>query len=161
MQKITPCLWFDTQAEEAVKLYTSIFPNSSIGKTMRYDEASAEASGRPAGSVLTVDFTLNGQNFLALNGGPIFKFTEAVSFMIDCKDQAEVDHYWNSLLADGGEESVCGWLKDKYGLSWQVVPSRLTELTTHSDPIIAGKAMKAMLGMKKIIIADLEKAISS
>jgi predicted 3-demethylubiquinone-9 3-methyltransferase (glyoxalase superfamily) len=160
MQKITPFLWFDTQAEEAVKLYTSLFPNSKIGKISHYEEAGAEVSGQKAGSVMTVSFTLNGQEFVAMNGGPAFKFTEAISLSIDCKDQAEVDHYWNGLTANGGEESVCGWLKDKFGLSWQVTPTRLTELTSDPDPAKAGKAMKAMLGMKKIIIADLEKAVS-
>ncbi|MES2215966.1 MAG: VOC family protein [Patescibacteria group bacterium] len=156
-QKITPCLWYDTQAEEAAQLYISIFPNSSMGKILRYDKASAEQSGKPEGSVLTVEFTLNGQAFTALNGGPIFKFTEATSFQIDCKDQAEVDHYWNKLIADGGEESQCGWLKDKFGLSWQVVPSILPKLLTDPDPKKAQGAMKAMLTMKKIDIEGIKR----
>jgi predicted 3-demethylubiquinone-9 3-methyltransferase (glyoxalase superfamily) len=158
MQKITPCLWFDSQAEEAAQLYTSLFKNSKILEMQRYDKASAEVSGQPEGSVLTVMMELDGQKLLAMNGGPAFKFTEAVSLMIECKDQAEVDHFYNGLLAGGGEESQCGWLKDKFGMSWQVVPTRLNELLSDPDPIKASNAMKAMLGMKKIIIADLEKA---
>jgi predicted 3-demethylubiquinone-9 3-methyltransferase (glyoxalase superfamily) len=162
MQKITPCLWFNTQAEEAAKLYTSIFNSapggnkkSTIGKTSRYDKASAEVSGMPEGAVLTVEFELDGQQFIGLNGGPLFKFTEAVSFSIDCKDQVEVDHFWNSLTADGGEESQCGWLKDKFGVSWQVVPAILPKLLSDPDPKKAQGAMKAMLNMKKLIVADL------
>ena len=157
MQKITPCLWYEGKAEEAANFYTSIFKNSKIIETSRYDEASATVSGMPAGSVLTVSFELNGQSFIALNGGPIFKLTEAVSFMIDCKDQEEVDYYW-SKLTEGGSESVCGWLKDKYGLSWQVVPSQLNKFLSDPDPVKAGRVMKEMLEMKKIIVADLEKA---
>lgn len=155
MQKITPCLWFDNQAEEAAKFYTSIFKNSKIGKTARYDEESSKASGQPVGSVLTVEFQLEGQDFIALNGGPAFKFTEAISFVIDCADQEEVDYFWEKLT-EGGEESVCGWLKDKYGLSWQVVPKQLNEMLHDKDPKKAQAAMKAMLQMKKIVIADLK-----
>ncbi len=125
-QKITPFLWFDDKAEEAAKFYTSIFKNSKIGKTTRYDDEAGEATGRPPGSVMTVEFELEGQQFVGLNGGPMFNFTEAVSFVVNCEDQKEVDYFWSKLSA-GGEESRCGWLKDKFGLSWQVVPTVLTE----------------------------------
>lgn len=158
MQKITPCLWFDDQAEEAVNFYTSIFKNSSIGNILRYDAASAAASGRPEGSVLTIDFQLEGQDYMALNGGPIFKFTEAVSFSVDCKTQEEVDEFWEKLTADGGQESQCSWLKDKYGLSWQIVPSVLPEMLRDEDPEKAQRVMQAMMKMKKIDIAALKKA---
>lgn len=158
-QKITPCLWFDTQAEEAAKLYTSLFKNSKITEIQRYDKASAEVSGQPEGTVLTVAMELNGQSVLALNGGPVFQFSEAVSLIIDCEDQAEVDHFWNGFLANGGKESECGWLKDKFGMSWQITPTILPKLLADPDPVKASKAMKAMLGMKKIIIADLQKAV--
>ncbi|HEY8109096.1 MAG TPA: VOC family protein [Patescibacteria group bacterium] len=158
-QKITPCLWFDNQAEEAVNSYVSIFKDSKIGKTARYDEASAKVSGRPAGSVLTVEFQIAGQQFLALNGGPLFKFSEAVSFVVDCKDQEEVDYYWDKLIADGGAESQCGWLKDRFGLSWQIVPERLGELLSDPDPGTSQRAMQAMLKMQKIDVAELEKAV--
>ena len=152
MITITPFLWYDSEAEEAARFYSSIFPNSSIGKVSRYDEATAERAGRPAGSALTVEFTLNGQPFVALNGGPMFKFTEAVSFAIRCRDQAEVDHYWERLTADGGEESMCGWLKDKYGLSWQVVPEQLIEINNAGGER-ARRAMSAVMTMRKINIA--------
>ena len=155
MQKITPFLWYDNQAEEAVNFYTSIFKNSKIGKVSRYDEAGSKAAGRPVGSLMTASFQLDGQEFIALNGGPQFKFTEAVSFVVNCENQEEVDYYWNKL-SDGGEESVCGWLKDKFGMSWQVVPTILSKLL--SDPQKAPKVMPTMLQMKKIIIADLEAA---
>lgn len=158
MQKITPCLWFDDNAEEAVNFYTSIFKNSSIGRILRYDAASAKASGRPEGSVLTIDFQLEGQDYMALNGGPIFKFTEAVSFSVDCKDQEEVDEFWEKLTADGGEESQCSWLKDKYGLSWQIVPTVLPEMLRDKDPEKAQRVMQAMMKMKKIDIAALQRA---
>jgi len=157
MQKITPCLWFNNNTEEAVKLYTSVFKNSKIGKTTRYDEEGAKVSGMPAGAILTIEFELNGQAFLALNGGPAFKFTEAISFVIDCKDQAEVDYFWEKLIANGGEESVCGWLKDPFGVSWQVTPSILNELLSDPDPKKAQGAMKAMLSMKKLDIEGLKK----
>jgi predicted 3-demethylubiquinone-9 3-methyltransferase (glyoxalase superfamily) len=157
MQKITPCLWFDDNAEEAVNFYTSIFKNSSIKNILRYDAASAAASGRPEGSVLTIDFQLEGQDYMALNGGPIFKFTEAVSFSVDCKTQEEVDEYWEKLTADGGQESQCSWLKDKYGLSWQIVPTVLPEMLRDEDPEKAGRVMQAMLKMKKIDIATLKR----
>jgi predicted 3-demethylubiquinone-9 3-methyltransferase (glyoxalase superfamily) len=158
MKKISPCLWFDTQAEEAVKLYLSIFKNGKILDEMRYDEASAAVSGQPVGSLLLVNFELFGQTYTAMNGGPLFKFTEAVSFSVDCEDQAEVDAYWNALIADGGQESQCGWLKDKVGLSWQLTPKRLNELMADSDPAKASRVMKAMLGMQKLDIAELERA---
>lgn len=158
MQKITPCLWFNTQAEEAARLYTSIFKNSKVGKISHYDEASAKVSGQPAGSVLTVEFTLDGQQFVGLNGGPIFKFTEATSFIINCKDQKEVDWFWEKLIADGGQESQCGWLKDKFGVSWQVTPEVLVRLLADKDAKKAKRAMKAMLTMKKIDVAAIEKA---
>src|SRR5688572_15337154 len=157
MQKITPCLWFDDNAEEAVNLYVSIFQNSRIGSVTRYDEASAKVSGRPEGSVLTVEFELEGEKFTALNGGPLFKFTEAVSFMIDCESQEEVDRLW-AKLSEGGEESQCGWLKDKYGLSWQVAPRILTELLKDKDPVTSKRVMEAMLQMKKIEIKTLMEA---
>ena len=158
MQKITPCLWFDDKAEEAVNLYVSIFKSGKVGNATRYDKASAEASGRPEGSLLTVEFELFGQEFLALNGGPIFKFTEAVSFIVNCETQEEVDEYWNKLTADGGNESQCGWLKDKYGMSWQIVPTVLNKLLSDPDSLKAGRVMKAMLEMKKIDIEKLKQA---
>jgi len=158
MQKITSCLWFNTQAEEAAKLYVSLFKNSKIGTITKYDEASSKVSGMPAGSTLTVQFWLDGQEFLALNGGPMFRFTEAVSFIINCENQEEVDHFWNNLSAGGGEEGMCGWLKDRFGLSWQVVPTVLNEMIGDPDSQKASRAMQAMLGMKKLDIAALTKA---
>lgn len=159
MQKITPCLWFDDQAEEAVEFYTSIFSNSKIVKIVRYGEASYEVHRRPAGSVMTVAFELDGQAFTALNGGPIFKFNEAISFQILCETQIEVDYYWEKL-SEGGDEKAqqCGWLKDKYGLSWQVVPSILIELLNDPDPAKSQRTMTAMLQMKKIDIDELKRA---
>ena len=156
-QKITPFLWFDTHAEEAVKFYTSIFKNSKIGNTTRYDEEGAKVSGRPKGSVMTIDFELAGQEFTALNGGPLFKFTEAVSFVVNCETQREVDDFWEKLSA-GGEKSQCGWLKDKYGLSWQVVPTVLIDYLQDKDPAKAKRVMHAMLQMSKLDIAKLKKA---
>lgn len=156
MQKITPFLWFDNNAEEAVKFYTSIFPNSKIITETRYTEASAKASGQPEGSLMTAEIELNGQKFVALNGGPHFKFTEAVSFVVNCKDQDEINHFWNKLSEGGDPKAqMCGWLKDKYGLSWQVVPEILPKLLKHPDPIKAQKAMQALLQMKKINIDEL------
>jgi len=155
MQKVTPFLWFDTQAEEAATFYTSIFKNSKITHVSRYDAESAKVSGQQEGTAMVVAFELDGQQFSAINGGPQFKFSEAVSFVINCENQEEIDHYWNSLSADPASEQ-CGWLKDKYGLSWQVVPTSLGELM--SDPNTSPKVMQALLQMKKIIIADLEKA---
>ncbi|HEU5303648.1 MAG TPA: VOC family protein [Gemmatimonadales bacterium] len=158
-QPITPCLWFDTQAEEAARFYTGIFRNSRIGKISRYTEAGHEVHGRPAGSVMTVEFELNGQPFTALNGGPHFTFNEAVSFQIMCNTQEEVDHYWNKL-SQGGDPNAqqCGWLKDKYGLSWQVIPTALIEMMSDPDKEKSGRAMEAMLKMKKFDIAELERA---
>jgi predicted 3-demethylubiquinone-9 3-methyltransferase (glyoxalase superfamily) len=153
--KITPCLWFDGKAEEAAKFYTSLFPNSRIDKINR---SPADTPSGRAGTVLTVDFTIAGEPFIGLNGGPDFKFNEAVSFSIDCKDQAEVDKYWNALIAGGGEPSVCGWLKDRFGLSWQVVPRQLTEYTESPDREAAKRAMEAMLQMTKIDVEKLREA---
>ena len=154
MPKITPNLWFDTNGKEAAEFYVSIFPNSAITNVSYYTEA---GPGEP-GSVLTVDFVLDGNEFTAINGGPEFTFDEAVSMLIHCKDQDEVDYYWDKLLEGGGQESVCGWLKDKFGFSWQVVPDELEQLITDSDPERASRAMKAMLGMKKLDIAQLRAA---
>jgi predicted 3-demethylubiquinone-9 3-methyltransferase (glyoxalase superfamily) len=158
MQKITPFLWYDDKAEEAANLYCSIFKNSKVGKVTRYDEASSQAAGRPAGSAMTVEFELEGQNFIALNGGPHFKFTEAVSFTVNCETQEEVDYFWGKLTADGGAESQCGWLKDKYGLSWQITPTVLPELLQSKDAEKSHRVMKAMLQMKKIDIPTLQRA---
>jgi predicted 3-demethylubiquinone-9 3-methyltransferase (glyoxalase superfamily) len=157
MQKITPFLWYDDKADEAANFYVSLFENSKIGNIARYDEAAAKASGRPVGSVMVVDFQLEGQEFSALNGGPHFKFTEAVSFVVNCETQQEVDEFWEKLSA-GGEESQCGWLKDKYGLSWQVVPTILGELLADKDPEKSQRVMKAMLQMKKLDIKTLKQA---
>ena len=153
MQKITPFLWFDGQAEEAAQFYVSVFKNSKILGVTRY----GEAGPGPAGSAMTVQFVLDGQELIALNGGPHFKFTEAVSFSVDCSTQAEVDHYW-SKLTDGGEESQCGWLKDRYGLSWQVNPRSLGEMLGDPDPEKSKRVMEAMLAMRKIDIARLKQA---
>jgi predicted 3-demethylubiquinone-9 3-methyltransferase (glyoxalase superfamily) len=160
-QKITPLLWFDSQAEEAVIFYISIFKNSRIVSVTHYGKEGAEASGRPKGTVMTVAFQLDGQEFVALNGGPPFKFNEAVSFVVDCDSQDEVDYYWENL-SEGGDEKAqqCGWLKDKYGLSWQIVPTVLNELLSDPDPVKSGRAMKAMLPMKKIDIEMLKKAVA-
>ena len=153
-QKITPCLWFDTEAEEAANFYISIFENSKIGKISRYSKG-FEKHGKKEGDVLVVAFELDGQKFTALNGGPFFKFNESVSLQIFCDTQEDIDHYWNSLTW-GGQESQCGWLKDKYGLSWQVVPSMMDELM--SDPATAERVTKALLPMKKLDIATLMNA---
>lgn len=155
MNKITPCLWFDGTAEEAAKFYTSVFPDSRITKVHR--SASDTPSG-PEGMVLTVDFTVAGQDFIGLNGGPEFKFSESVSFSIDCADQAEVDRYWNVLIEGGGEHSVCGWLKDRYGLSWQVVPRQALEYFDGPDREGAKRAMEAMLQMTKLDVEKLREA---
>jgi predicted 3-demethylubiquinone-9 3-methyltransferase (glyoxalase superfamily) len=157
MQTIGLCLWFDNQGEDAARFYTSIFPNSKLGAVTRYDEASAKASGQPQGSVLTVDFELDGQRFMALNGGPVFKFTEAISLVVNCETQEEVDHFWTKLSA-GGQEVQCGWLKDKFGVSWQVVPTALFELMGDKDPAKSQRVMAAMLKMKKIDIEPLRRA---
>ena len=159
MQKINPFLWFDTQAEEAANFYVSTFPNSKIGNVSRYDAAGAKAAGMQEGMVMVIAFELDGQQFSAINAGPIFKFTEAISFVVNCEDQAEVDHYWNALSQGGDEKAQqCGWLKDKYGLSWQIVPKQLAELLSDPDKAKAGRAMQAMLGMKKIDVAALQAA---
>ena len=159
LQRITPCLWFDDQAEEAAGFYTSIFRNSKIVQVARYGEAGHEAHGKPAGTVMTVAFELDGQTFTALNGGPVFKFNEAVSFQVNCETQDEVDHYW-SKLSQGGDAAAqqCGWLKDRYGVSWQIVPRALVEMLTDPDPGKSGRVMEAMLQMKKIDIAALKRA---
>jgi predicted 3-demethylubiquinone-9 3-methyltransferase (glyoxalase superfamily) len=152
-QKITPCLWFENQAEDAMNFYVSVFKDAEAGEVTRYGEGGPV----PVGTVLTASFKLFGQEFVGLNGGPEFKFTEAISFQIDCADQEEVDYYWNALTEDG-EESECGWLKDKFGLSWQVIPRRLYELMQDEDPEKANRVMQAMLQMQKIDIAELERA---
>jgi predicted 3-demethylubiquinone-9 3-methyltransferase (glyoxalase superfamily) len=158
-QSLTPCLWFDTQAEEAARYYTGIFKKSKLGTITRYGEAGREVHGKPAGTVMTVEFELNGQPFTALNGGPDFKFNEAISFQIMCETQEEVDHYWNRLSQGGDPKSQqCGWLKDKYGLSWQVVPNALVEMMSDSDKEKSGRAMEAMLKMKMIDIAEMQRA---
>ena len=155
--KLTPCLWFDTEAEAAAKHYTSIFKNSKLGAVSRYGKEGKEVHGKDAGSVMTVEFEIDGQKFLALNGGPHFKFTEAVSFQIHCENQAEVDHFW-SKLSEGGQESRCGWLKDKFGLSWQVTPTVLPQMLQDKDHEKAKRVMAAMLEMKKISIDGLKRA---
>lgn len=158
MSKIKPFLWFDGNAEEAVSLYTSIFKNSSIDQVTHYTEESSQPSGIAAGKVMTIAFTLDGQEFVALNGGPMFKFTEAVSFVIDCDSQEEVDHYWNSLTDGGGEESMCGWLKDKFGVSWQVVPKKAIELINDPNPERGKRVTAALMQMHKI---DIQKLIDA
>jgi predicted 3-demethylubiquinone-9 3-methyltransferase (glyoxalase superfamily) len=159
MQPITPCLWFDRNAEEAATFYASIFKNSKIGSVSRYGEAGYEIHRMPAGTVLTIEFELNGQKFTALNGGPVFKFNEAVSFQVHCETQDEVDYYWDKLSAGGDPNAQqCGWLKDKFGLSWQVVPTILPKLLQDKDPAKAARVMNAMLQMKKIDIKSLQQA---
>jgi predicted 3-demethylubiquinone-9 3-methyltransferase (glyoxalase superfamily) len=157
MQKITPFLWFDNQAEEAVDFYRSIFKKSRILKVVRFSEAGAKASGRPKGSVMTIKFQLEGQEFVALNGGPYFKFTEAISFVVNCKTQKEVDTFWKKL-SRGGEEGQCGWLKDKYGVSWQIVPTALITMLNDKDDRKSQRVMQAMLQMRKINIKSLVQA---
>jgi predicted 3-demethylubiquinone-9 3-methyltransferase (glyoxalase superfamily) len=157
IQKITPFLWFDDKAEEAAKLYTSIFENSSLGEISRYDEETANVAGRPKDSVMTVAFELEGQEFVALNGGPVFKFNESVSFIVNCDMQEEVDYFWEKLSA-GGEESRCGWLKDKFGLWWQIVPTVLNEMLKDKDRQKSQRVVHAMLQMDKIDIPTLKKA---
>ena len=153
MPTITPSLWFDDDLEEAMEFYISVFPNSRVLGVQRYTEA---GPGEP-GTVVSADFELDGTRFTGINGGPAFRFTEAVSFVVDCADQAEVDRYW-AALTDGGEESQCGWLRDRYGLSWQVVPRRLVELLADADPERARRATEAMLGMRRIVVSELEAA---
>ena len=157
MQKITPFLWFDNKAEEAAKFYCSIFKNSKIGKVARYGEEGEQVSGRPAGSVMTVEFKLEEQDFIALNGGPHFKFNEAISFVVSCKTQAELDRFWNKLSA-GGKKVQCGWLRDKYGVSWQIVPTVLGELLSGKDAASSHRVMQAMLKMIKLDIKKLKQA---
>ena len=154
MPAITANLWFDTEAKDAAEFYVSVFPNSKIHNVSYY----GEAGPRPAGTVLTVDFELDGTRFTGINGGPEFTFDEAVSFLVNCKDQDEVDHYWDKLQEGGGTESQCGWLKDKFGLSWQVVPEELEKLLTDPDSARSERAMRAMLGMKKLDVAALRAA---
>jgi predicted 3-demethylubiquinone-9 3-methyltransferase (glyoxalase superfamily) len=162
VQRITPFLWFDNQAEEAAKHYVGIFKNSKILNVARYGEAGREVHKRPPGSVMVIEFELDGQTFTALNGGPLFKFNESISFVITCKDQEEVDYYWEKLTAGGDPGAQqCGWLKDKFGLSWQVVPTRLKELLGDPDPEKSRHAMLAMLQMKKIDIEGLERAYAT
>lgn len=159
MQKITPCLWFDDQAEEAVEFYTAIFKNSKIVTVARYGEAGQDIHGKPVGSVMTVAFELDGQTFTALNGGPMFKFNEAISFQVNCETQDEVDHYWEKPSEDGDEKARgCGWLKDKYGVSWQIVPGILPKLINDPDTEKSKRAMEAMLRMKKIDIDEIKRA---
>jgi predicted 3-demethylubiquinone-9 3-methyltransferase (glyoxalase superfamily) len=158
-QPITPCLWFDNQAEDAARFYTGIFKNSKIEKITRYPEAGQDVHGRPPGSVMTVAFELEGQPFVALNGGPVFKFNEAISFQINCETQEEVDHCWNKL-SEGGEDQAqqCGWLKDKYGLSWQITPAAMQDMLSGPASEKSERAMGAMMEMKKFNIAELERA---
>jgi predicted 3-demethylubiquinone-9 3-methyltransferase (glyoxalase superfamily) len=159
IDKITPCLWFDNQAEEAARYYTGIFKNSKIGKISRYGEAGKEIHGRPAGSVMTVEFELEGQKFTALNGGPVFTFNEAISFQISCETQQDIDYYWDRLTKGGDERAQqCGWLKDKFGVSWQVVPAMLAELFTDPDREKTDRVMEALLPMKKLDIEVLKQA---
>lgn len=157
MQKITPFLWFNDQAEEAVKFYASIFKKSKVLKVARYEKASANTTGRPPGSVMTIEFELEGQRFVALNGGPAFKFTEAISFVVNCRTQAELDRYWKKLSA-GGKEIQCGWLKDKYGLAWQIVPEIVWKLLSDHDSDKAQRVMQAVLQMTKLDIKKLKHA---
>jgi predicted 3-demethylubiquinone-9 3-methyltransferase (glyoxalase superfamily) len=159
IQKITPCLWFDDQAEEAAKFYTAIFNNSKIVSITRYGEAGHEVHRRPAGTVMTVAFELDGHAFTALNGGPMFKFNEAISFQVSCETQEELDYYWERLSEGGDREAQqCGWLKDKYGASWQVIPNVLLEMLTNPDSKKSQRVMKSMLQMKKIDIEELKRA---
>ena len=157
MHNITPCLWFDSQAEEAAKFYVSIFKHSKIGQITRYGEAGANVSGRPKGSVMTVTFEIEEQEFVALNGGPLFKFTEAVSFMVKCRTQKDIDEMWEKL-SEGGEPGPCGWLKDKYGLSWQIVAPEWEEMMRDKDPKKTERVMKAILQMTKPDIEALKQA---
>ncbi|NUT03607.1 MAG: VOC family protein [Hamadaea sp.] len=153
-QKITPMLWFDNEAEEAAEFYVGLFPDARILEVSRY----GEGMPKPAGTALVVNFEIAGQRYQALNGGPDFKFTEAVSFVVDCADQKEVDYYWDAMTADGGEESQCGWLKDKYGVSWQIIPQQLSSLIGGPDPAAAQRATQAMFGMRKLDIQGLQDA---
>jgi predicted 3-demethylubiquinone-9 3-methyltransferase (glyoxalase superfamily) len=159
MNKIAPCLWFDTQAEEAAKFYMSIFKNSKIKHVARYGDAAAQVAGRPKGSVLTVQFEIDGQEFTALNGGPIFKFTEAISLQVYCDDQDELDRYWNKLTEGGDPKAQqCGWLKDKYGVSWQIVPRVIARMMSEGDPARLERVWGKLLQMKKLDIRTLQQA---
>ena len=158
IKKPFPCLWFDSQAEEAARFYTSIFKNSKVSAITRYPEAATEASGKPAGSVLTVSFELDGQEFMALNGGPEFRFSEAVSLVVQCDTQEEIDTLWEKLLEGGGEESMCGWLKDRFGLSWQITPAELDEMLLDPNPAKVNAATAAFMPMRKLDIATIRKA---
>ncbi len=159
LQKITPCLWFDNRAEEAANFYTSIFPNSKLGRIARYGKEGYEIHGKPEGMVMTIEFEIEGQTFTALNGGPEFKFNEAISFQVQCETQEEVDYFWEKLSAGGDEKAqVCGWLKDRYGLSWQVIPKILSELVGDPRSEKSQRAMKVMLQMKKIDIEKIKQA---
>ena len=157
MQKITPYLWFDDQAEEAVNFYVSVFPNSKVGTVTRYSPAGAQAAGRPEGTVMTIAFELDGQEFLALNGGPVFTFSPAISFIVNCQTQEEVDELWEKL-SDGGQIQQCGWLQDRYGVSWQIVPTALPRMLQDEDPEKSERVMEAMLQMEKLDIERLEQA---
>ena len=156
---ITSCLWFDTNGEEAVKFYASIFKDSKIGKITRYGESGSKVSGMPVGTALTIEFEIAGQKFIALNGGPVFKFTEAVSFVVTCETQEEIDYYWDNLSKDGDPKAQqCGWLKDKFGLSWQVVPAALNKYLSDPDPTKSEKVMQALIAMKKLDLDTLAQA---
>lgn len=157
MQKITPCLWFKDQAEEAKRFYVSVFKNSKVGRMTHYGEAGAKVSGRPKGSVMTATFEIEGQEFMALNGGPHFTLSEAVSFIVKCDTQKEIDTFWEKL-SEGGEKGVCGWLKDKFGLSWQIVPTMLSEMMQDKDADKTNRVMEAVLQMKKLDVARLQEA---
>lgn len=157
-QKITPFLWFDDQAEPAAKFYVSLFKNSKIKEVARYGKSGAAGTGRKEGTVMTVSFQLAGQDFTAINGGPHFQFTEAISLVINCANQKEVDFYWEKLISGGGRPSQCGWLKDKYGLSWQVVPTEVIELLTDKDPAKSERAMAAVMGMSKLDLQTIRRA---
>lgn len=159
-QKITPCLWFDNDAEDAARFYTAVFPNSRLGTISRYGKAGREVTGKEPGSVMVVEFEIEGQTFTALNGGPQFKFSEAISLQVMCESQAEIDHFW-SKLSEGGREGVCGWLKDKFGLSWQVVPAVLPQITTGADSAKTDRLMTAIMKMKKFDLKALEQAAAS
>lgn len=158
IQKIEPHLWFETRAEEAARFYVSVFQNSEIGRIVRYTDEGHDIHGMPAGSVMTVEFAIEGQTFIALNGGPVFKFNEAISFVIHCETQDEVDYYWEKMTADGGEESMCDWLKDKFGVSWQVVPTALTEMIADPDIEKVKRMTRVMFTMKKLDIDVLKRA---
>lgn len=157
--KISPCLWFDTQAEDAARLYTSLFPDSRIKNIARYSQAGRDVHGKEAGSVMTVEFEIAGQTFIALNGGPQFKFNEAVSFCVHCDTQAEIDHFWNGLSRDG-QEGPCGWLKDKFGVSWQIAPSVLPQMLTGADAAATERVTNAFMKMKKFDLEALQRAYS-